>query len=143
MKTNTKRGFTFLEIMLVVMIIGLLGAVVGPRIVGSGNKARARTTKIQIDSLGAGLKMYALDVGSYPTTQQGLGALVDRPSDVDQNVWDGPYIEDAGGIPRDGFGREFKYEHPTQKPKVDYALWSMGLDGVDNTEDDITNWVKQ
>jgi len=142
MKTHwnrPQRGFTFLEIMLVVMIIGLLAAIVGPRIVSQGEKARKKTTALQIQAISAGLKMYALDNGSFPNTQQGLQALLVKPSDVDQNVWDGPYI-DATQVPRDGWGREFKFVSPGTHGGNGFDLSSVGADGVENTADDVVNW---
>jgi len=139
---HQRRAFTFLEIMLVVMIIGLLAAVVGPRIVQSGNTARKRTTKIQIDAIGNALKQFALDVGSYPSTQQGLESLISRPTDIDDDIWDGPYI-DSPKIPTDGWGQELVYEYPSTHDFVEYDLYSKGLDKVENTEDDITNWVEK
>jgi general secretion pathway protein G len=135
-----RKGFTFLEIMLVVMIIGLLAAVVGPRIVGQGEKARARTTDINIKSLSQALKAYELEIGSFPNTSQGLQALIKRPSDVAEEIWDGPYLE-ADALPKDGWGREFKYRHPPEHG-TNFDLYSAGKDGVDNTADDIVNWSK-
>lgn len=141
---NLRRGvagFTFLEIMLVVMIIGLLAAVVGPRVVQQGERARIRTTRLQIDAISSGLKLYALDVGTYPSTQQGLQALLVRPSQVSENVWDGPYI-DATSIPVDGWQKPFRYAYPGQHNEKGFDLFSVGPDGVENNADDVTNWVK-
>jgi general secretion pathway protein G len=135
-----RRGFTFLEIMLVVMIIGLLAAVVGPRIVGQGDKARQKTTALAINGLSQALRLYEQDTGGFPTTQQGLQALLKRPSDVAEDQWDGPYLE-SDAIPKDGWSREFKYRCPPEKGTY-FDLYSLGLDKVENTADDVTNWVK-
>jgi general secretion pathway protein G len=140
--STRKRGFTFLEIMLVVMIIGLLAAVVGPKIVQQGESARKRQTKIQIDAVSNALKQYALDVGGYPTSDQGLKSLIAKPSDVDEELWDGPYI-DTPIVPKDGWSKELFYAYPSTHDFVDFDLYSSGPDRVENNEDDITNWVKK
>lgn len=139
---HSRRGFTFLEIMLVIMIIGLLAAVVGPRILGSADTARKKATALQIKGLESAVKNFALDVGRPPSTQQGLKALTERPSDVDSKIWDGPYI-DGDGIPKDAWQQEYKYEFPTDKRGVDFAIWSLGKDATDGTDDDVKNWTEE
>jgi general secretion pathway protein G len=140
-RTRTaRRGFTFLEIMLVVMIIGLLAAVVGPRIVGQGQKARMRTTAIAIKSMGTALKQYELDLGTFPSTSDGLAALITRPNGVDDKMWAGPYIEEDS-VPKDAWNHPYGYRYPPQEGQF-FDLYSIGPDGQEGTEDDITNWTK-
>jgi general secretion pathway protein G len=87
------------------------------------------------------LKTYELEMGTFPNTSQGLAALVSKPSDVSDEMWDGPYL-DADAVPKDGWGREFKYRYPPEN-HINFDLFSMGRDGVENTEDDIVNWTKE
>lgn len=129
-------GFTLVEIILVVLIIMILASVAGPRLVGKANQARVNTTKIAINGVKTALGNYEVQVGSFPTTAQGLSALVTRPSDVAEDQWKEKYIDD---LPKDAWGREFKYECPSTHQK-DYDLISAGKDGKFGTADDITNF---
>lgn len=130
-----QRAFTFLEIMFVVVIIGILLAIVGPRLAGKSQKARIAACQTQIRNIGVALSQYELHVGSFP---EDLKALIERPSDVDENDWDGPYL-DGNTLPKDAWGNDFQYKNPGEHNK-DYDLWSMGKDKQDNTEDDVKNW---
>ncbi len=134
------RAFTFLEIMFVVVIIGILLAIVGPRLAGRSRKAKEAATKAQLRNIRVALSSYELNVGEFPTTAQGLKALIERPSEVDEDSWDGPYLE--GSVPKDNWNHEFQYRQPGEHNK-DYDLWSYGMDGQDGTDDDITNWTKE
>ncbi|MCM8831017.1 MAG: type II secretion system major pseudopilin GspG [Candidatus Omnitrophica bacterium] len=129
------KTFTLIELMLVVVIIGALAAMVLPRFVGRGEQARIAIAKADIESnIATALKLYELDTGSFPTTSEGLNALLVKPPLVTN--WKGPYLEKK---PIDPWGREYKYKSPGDH-RVDYDLYSLGKDGQEGTADDIKNW---
>ena len=131
------KGFTLIEIMLVVIIIGVLAAMVIPNIAGKGNEAKLTAARTDIDSnLAAVLDLYQVDVGRYPTTEQGLGALMTQPSGLSN--WKGPYLK-RKKMPKDPWGKEYVYVSPGVHNKEDYDLSSLGPDQVESS-DDITNW---
>ena len=135
---SDERGFTLIEIIVVVIIIGLLATLVAPRFFGKVEQSKVKTTYAQIELLGAALDMYRLDVGEYPTTAQGLEALRTRPSSVGSE-WNGPYLKKE--IPVDAWGRPFKYTSPGEHG--DYDLVSLGADGMEGGEGknrDIVSW---
>jgi general secretion pathway protein G len=130
-------GFTLIEILVVMVIIGLLASVVGPNIVGKIGGAKIKTARLQVDDLSAALDLYYLEL-SYPDTKQGLTALITQPSDAPE--WHGPYLRKEQ-IPRDPWGREYQYRVPGDNRP--YELWSFGADGKDGGESenaDITSW---
>lgn len=134
---NRQRGFTLIELLLVMVILGLLAALVGPRFFGQEKKARQRAAKGQIALFEAALDNYRLDVGRYPTTDQGLQALQEKPDAVEK--WDGPYLKKA--VPADPWGNPFVYESPSEHG--DYAIMSYGADGSPGGADvntDIVSW---
>lgn len=140
---KNERGFTLIEILLVVMIIGILAAMVIPNISGRGNDARLSAARADIDAhIATALDMYEMDNGEYPTTEQGLGALVTKPTStpVPQN-WNGAYLKKKQ-IPLDPWGREYKYQSPGVRNEDEFDLYSLGADGVES-DDDIGNWVKE
>jgi len=116
-------GFTLLELLVVMVIIGLLAAYVGPRYFAQIGKSERSTAKAQIEGLARALDTYRLDVGHYPTTEQGLNALVTRPSD--EPKWNGPYLQKA--VPPDPWGRPYVYRSPGQGG--DFDLLSYARDG--------------
>jgi len=135
---NNKRGFTLIELMLVVIIISILSAMVIPRLVGRSKEARITAARADIDSnIALALDMYELDNGTYPTTEQGLAALVSKQTiaPIPPN-WKGPYLRK---IPRDPWGNNYVYTYPGLRNKDDYDLFSYGPDGIES-QDDITNW---
>ena len=132
-----RAGFTLVEIMLVVIIIGALAAMIIPRLSGRGEEAKAKVAKSDIDAnLATALKLYELDNGSYPTTAQGLDALRLKPNTnpLPQN-WNGPYVEKA---PIDPWGRPYIYVSPGEH-RSDYDLSSKGKD-ANSDKDEISNW---
>jgi general secretion pathway protein G len=134
------RAFTFLEIMFVVVIIGILLAVALPRFSGQTNQARMQATRLQMGNIRTALSQFEMHVGRYPDTREGLQALVVRPSNVSEQLWEGPYLDAEGGqLPTDAWKNPFNYRSPGEHNK-DYDLWSAGPDGREGTEDDITNW---
>jgi general secretion pathway protein G len=131
-----KKGFTLIEIMLVVIIIGALVAMVMPRLTGRGEQARSAAAEADIRSnIATALKLYELDNGNFPTTEEGLGALLTKPSSA--ATWNGPNLEKK---PIDPWGREYKYKSPGEHRPADYDLFSLGKDGVEGTADDVKNW---
>jgi general secretion pathway protein G len=129
-----KRGFTLIEIMLVVIIIGVLVAMVAPRLTGRAEQARKTAAKADIEvNIATALKLYELDNGRFPTTEEGLNALLTAPASAPN--WNGPYLEKK---PLDPWGRPYQYRSPGQH-RPDYDLYSFGPDGVES-QDDIKNW---
>lgn len=119
-----RAGFTLLELLVVVAILGLLAAFVGPRYFGQLGKSETGVAAAQVRSFADALDAYRVDMGRYPTTQEGLAALVDRPTDT---RWRGPYLRKA--VPTDPWGRPYVYRSPGQGG-VDYDLLSLGKDGA-------------
>ena len=136
------RGFTLIELMVVIIILGILAGLIIPRIMGRPEQARRMKARVQIESIETALKLYKLDNGYYPTTEQGLQALVEAPS-VDQlsRAWrQGGYLE-KGKVPKDPWGNEYVYLCPGIHS--DFDLISYGIDGEPGGEDndkDINNW---
>lgn len=133
-------GFTLIEIMIVVVIIGMLSALVGPRLIGQSDEAKIKTTKVQISQLEQTLGLFQLDNGFFPTTEQGLAALVKQPTGAPEaiNYKKGGYIKK---VPKDAWGREFIYVCPGQHG--DFDIISYGSDGAEGGEGnakDINNW---
>jgi len=140
MKKREKRrenGFTLIEILVVVIIIGLLAALVGPRFFGQVSTARLGAAKAQIELFGTALDTFRLDVGKYPTTEEGLKALREKPSGVEG--WNGPYLPKE--IPLDPWKKPYIYKSPGEHG--DYDLISYGLGGVEGGEgesQDVVSW---
>ncbi len=126
-RTHRRRkenlGFTLIELLVVVVIIGLLAGLVAPRYFGQVGKSEVNVARAQIEALGKALDQYRLDVGSYPTTDQGLQALVSQPDGVER--WQGPYLQKQ--VPYDPWGRPYLYKAPGEHG--DYDLSSYGADG--------------
>ena len=132
-----ERGFTLIEIMVVVIIIGLLAALVGPRLFGKVSTAKLKATKAQIELFGTALDTFRLDVGRYPTTEEGLKALREKPAGAEN--WQGPYLPKE--IPVDPWNKPYVYKSPGEHGE--YDLISYGLDGAEGGEGenlDIVSW---
>ena len=117
------RGFTLLELLVVMVIIGLLAAYVAPRYFSQVGKSEVRSAQAQIASLRSALDTYRLDVGSYPSTEQGLAALTTKPASASK--WNGPYLQRA--VPADPWGKPYQYRSPGEHGE--YDLLSFGKDG--------------
>ncbi|KQY90336.1 MULTISPECIES: type II secretion system major pseudopilin GspG [Roseateles] len=131
------RGFTLLELLVVMVIIGLLAGYVGPKFFGQIGKSEVKATKAQIDALQKSLDQYRLDVGRYPSTEQGLAVLVTKPAD--EPKWQGPYLSKA--VPKDPWGNDYQYRSPGEHGE--YDLLSLGKDGRPGGEGedaDLTSW---
>lgn len=131
------EGFTLLELLVVMVIIGLLAGYVGPRYFSQIGKSEVKVARAQIDALEKALDQYRIDTGHYPRTEQGLSALVNRPGNEPR--WDGPYLKK--GVPGDPWGNPYVYRHPGEHG--DFDLLSYGKDGQQGGSGDaadITNW---
>lgn len=117
------RGFTLLELLVVIVIIGLLAGYVGPKYFGQIGKSETKVAKAQIDAFEKAIDAYRLDVGRYPSTEQGLAALVNRPAN--EPKWQGPYLRKD--VPLDPWGRPYQYKAPGVRG--DYDIISLGKDG--------------
>lgn len=142
MKTQDKRhrgarraGFTLIEIMLVVVIIGILAGIVIPRLGGRTKDAQIQATKQSIDNFGTALKLYEMDIGDYPRQLQDL---IVNPGLGER--WKGPYLEK--GLPKDAWKNDYIYTLPGQRNPTGYDLKSLGPDGVESA-DDIGNWIDE
>lgn len=132
-----ERGFTLIELMIVIIIIGLLAGLVGPRLFGKLTQAKQKAAKAQIELFGTALDAFRLDVGRYPTTDEGLKALREKPSGLD--AWKGPYLPKE--IPMDPWGKPYLYKSPGEHGE--YDLLTYGLDGVEGGEgenQDVVSW---
>jgi general secretion pathway protein G len=141
---GSSAGFTFIEIMVVVAILAILAALVVPRIMGRTDDAKRTAAKVQIRNIEGALQLYKLDNGVYPTTEQGLKALIEKPSvGVVPKKWKiGGYLPK---LPEDPWGNPYKYISPVQRgdQRIDYEITSLGTDGEvggEGVNADITNW---
>ena len=141
-KKTDCRGFTLIELMVVIVILGILAGLIIPRIMGRPEEAKELKAKMQIESIETALKLYKLDNGAYPDTEQGLQALVEKPDTgtLPKKWRTGGYLE-KGKVPKDPWGNDFIYLSPGAHG--DYDIISYGADGVQGGEDknkDINSW---
>lgn len=139
---DSTQGFTLIEILVVIIVLGLLAALVAPSIIGRVSEAKSAAARTQIELLGLALDNYRLDNGSYPTTEQGLDALRDRPTrEPIPSNWKGPYLRKA--LPLDPWGKPYIYRSPGEHTPSGYDLSTLGRDGQPGGVDedaDITSW---
>jgi len=126
-----QTGFTLVELLVVILIIGLLTALVAPKFLGQVSKSEITTARAQLDALDKALQAYRIDVGRYPSSAQGLNALVKQPSG--EARWRGPYLQ--ADVPPDPWGTPYRYRHPGPGGK-DYELASLGPDRLEGGQGD-------
>ena len=134
---SRQSGFTLLELLVVLVILGLLAGYVAPKYFAQIGKSEVKTAKAQIDGLEKALDQYRIDTGHYSTTEQGLAALNAKPAD--ETHWDGPYLKKA--VPNDPWGKPYQYRMPGEHGEID--LFSYGRDGVPGgtgNDADLNNW---
>lgn len=133
-----ERGFTLLELLVVLVILGLLGSIVGPRVMKYLSGAKTDSARLQIQDFATTLDLYKLELGRYPTSDEGLKALVEQPGNAEG--WNGPYLKNKE-LPKDPWGNEYQYRFPGQHGEFD--LYSMGADnaeGGDGENQDVASW---
>ncbi|MFP4533076.1 MAG: type II secretion system major pseudopilin GspG [Desulfobacterales bacterium] len=136
-RTGNQQGFTLIELLIVMIILGLLAALVAPRMFGKVGTSKQKAAKSQISLFETALDTYRLDVGKFPSSDQGLEALRKKPNDADN--WDGPYLPKE--IPKDPWGNPYEYKCPGENG--DYDIISYGADGQPGGEGedaDVVNW---
>lgn len=132
------RGFTLLELMVVLLILALLGTIAAPRVTKYLRKAKSQTAKIQVDALSAAVDSFHLDMGRFPSSEEGLKVLMDRPSDAAS--WDGPYLKRRDSL-IDPWGHSYLYRIPGQHGEYDvYSLGSDNREGGEGDAADVGNW---
>jgi general secretion pathway protein G len=132
------RGFTLIELLVVLVILGLLASLVGPRVIKHLGESKSKTAMLQIEELSSALDVYRLEVGRYPSSDEGLTSLVENPGSVDQ--WNGPYLRKST-IRKDPWGNEYSYVAPGEHG--DFDLYSLGADNSDGGEGenrDVLGW---
>jgi general secretion pathway protein G len=132
-------GFTLVELLVVLAILGLLAGLVGPQVMKFLGSSKTKTAGLQIEDLGATLDLYRLEVGRYPSTSEGLSALVSDPGNAPN--WNGPYLKKSE-VPKDPWGNDYQYRAPGQNGP--YDIWSLGSDGQeggDGEAQDIQSWT--
>lgn len=135
---NSQNGFTLLEVLVVLTIMGLLAAIVGPQVMKYLGSSRSETARIQVKNIAASLQLFRLDAGRYPSAQEGLDALVKQPSTVPN--WNGPYLPDATAI-SDPWGKPYRFLVPGKHGEIDvYSLGSDGAEGGTGEAKDVGNW---
>jgi general secretion pathway protein G len=135
---HKQTGFTLLELLVVLGIIAMLAGLVGPQVMKHMGESKVKAAKVQIEDLAQTLDMYKLDVGSYPTSDQGLNALIESPDGAQR--WNGPYLRKSK-VPLDPWQQEYKYTSPGEHGKFDVS--SMGADGKEGGEGedkDLNSW---
>jgi general secretion pathway protein G len=132
-----QRGFTLMELLVVLAILGLLMSLVGPQVLNQLGGAKTKTALIQIRDLEQALEMYKLDVGRYPTTAQGLAALVEKPDSA--GGWNGPYLK--GDVPQDPWKQDYHYKYPGDRGELDiFSYGQNGSPGGEGEDADVGNW---
>jgi general secretion pathway protein G len=137
-KEELKRGYTLIEMLVVLTIISMIVGLVGPRVLSYLGQSRVKTAKLQIESLSSALDLFYMDAGRYPTSAEGLDALAKRPPDVEN--WNGPYLK-GSRVPLDPWGHAYHYRPLTERLPP-YEIVSFGSDGREGSADNISNVEK-
>jgi general secretion pathway protein G len=144
---DRRKGFTLMEVLLVLVILVVLMGFAVPSLLGSKKKADIDATKTQIGLFRTALEKYALDMGTFPDTEQGLDVLIVEPGDLEEEQsanWAGPYITTTSKeAPKDTWGKKYYYEFPSTHESEYPDIWSSGPDGKEGSDDDIVNWSKE
>jgi general secretion pathway protein G len=141
-RVDLSRGFTLIEVLTVLFIILALASAAVVAYRGTQEKAKVDQTNLYVKALSSALELYQAHVGRFPTTEQGLNALLNPPSDLPNPAkWSGPYLKDNAAT-EDPWGNPYQYVCPGTRTRDGFDVWSLGPDGADNTEDDIGNWTK-
>jgi general secretion pathway protein G len=136
-KSNREAGFTLVELLVVLVILVLLASIIGPRVIGYLGSSRSKTAKVQIEGLVTSLELFHIDVGRYPTTSEGLEALVKTAAALPG--WNGPYVS-KNTVPADPWGQPYHYDSPGKKGAFDiFTLGRDGKEGGSGEDADITN----
>ena len=139
-KRVRRRGFTLLEVLMVIVILGVLAALIVPNFFGATEKARIDATKITVETLDTQLQLFRTHCGRLPNTDEGLASLLAMPDDDTlEGKWSGPYVKK---LPKDAWGQELIYEYPGTYNEGGYDLSSAGPNGQAGDDDDIANWEK-
>lgn len=137
-RAYVQAGFTLIELLVVLAIISLLAGLVGPQVMKHLGESKTKAARVQVEELAAALDMYRLDVGRYPATEDGLAALVARPSSA--RTWNGPYLRKQK-VPADPWGNPFQYKSPGQHGKFDiYTLGADNAEGGQGEDQDVASW---
>ncbi len=135
---NFQQGFTLLELLVVLGIIALLAGIVGPQLMNHMGASKTKAARVQIEDLAAALDMYKLDVGRYPSSEQGLAALVEKP--VNSKRWNGPYLRKTK-VPQDPWVQDYRYVSPGQYGNFDLSSYGAdGKQGGEGEDQDINSW---
>ena len=137
-RRSARRAFTLVELLLVLVILGTLAAIVLPKFTGTTERARKTQAQTQISTFKTALDMFETDNGYYPKGKNGLTDLIQQPREAQS--WHGPYLQSESGIPEDPWGHPYIYVCPGKHNPSSYDIYSMGPDGREATDDDITNW---
>jgi general secretion pathway protein G len=136
---RVRTGFTLIELLLVMAILATLAVIVIPKFAGRSEQARVTATMTDIAHIETALDAFEVDCGRYPTEQEGLAALAEAPSDLnDPNSWKGPYLKDRA--PKDAWGHPYIYNQPGKHNTAGVDLYSLGPNGQEGDSDDICNW---
>ena len=138
-KHRNIKAFTLIELLLVLVILAVLGAVVVPKFTKRSQQAKETAAKTDIANLEVALDSFEIDTGRYPSNSEGIKALIRPPVNVEDD-WKGPYLK--RGVPTDPWGIEYLYKQPGQYNEYGYDLHSYGPDSINGTEDDVKNWTE-
>jgi general secretion pathway protein G len=139
LRKKVTGGFTLIELLLVLVILAALAGIVVPKFTSRSKEARVTAARVEISNLEGAIDLFEQDTGRYPTTSEGLAALVQQPSGVVD--WHGPYIK--RGVPKDPWGNPYVYKQPGQYNQYGYDIYSFGPNGQQGGGDDIDNWSEQ